>query len=257
VLDHLARLGYATKGALYLVIGGLAVLYAIGEGGALMGNREAMRTVARQSFGDVLIWATGVGLAAFAAWRVLQALLDPGSERRDLVQAGKRVGWFASGVAHGGLAIAAFQLAMGQGSSSERTFLAKLFALPYGHKIAMIAGLVVLGVALHQLWMAGSARFMRELSTGAMTARQETWARRAGRFGLAAHGSVLAVVGYFLLRAASNGRSSEAKTTSGAMYEIATSPSGSLLFSLVAVGLVGYALHMFFTARYRRVDVPA
>ena len=41
VLDKLARVGYATKGALYLVIGGLAVLYAIGEGGALIGNRDA------------------------------------------------------------------------------------------------------------------------------------------------------------------------------------------------------------------------
>jgi hypothetical protein len=105
--------------------------------------------------------------------------------------------------------------------------------------------------------MAVSARFMRELSTANMSSTQERWARRAGRFGLAAHASVLGVVGYFLLRAADNGRSSEARTTSGAMYEIARSPQGSFLLAAVAAGLVLYALHMFFTARFRRIDAPA
>jgi hypothetical protein len=257
--SKLARVGYATKGLLYLVIGGLAVLHAAGEGGALLGSRGAVSTVAKQQgLGWILIWATGIGLASFAAWRFLQAAFDPESSRRDLVQAGRRVGYAFSGLVHAGLAIAAFQLALGQGKpASERTYLTKLFHMPAGHALAAILGVIIVGVAVRQIYLGVTGRFMRELDTGAMSGKARTWAHRTGSFGLTAYGTVLGVVGYFLIRAAASGHSSQARTSAGALHEIARSPSGTWLLASVALGLLGYALHMFFEARYRHIEPRA
>ena len=44
-LEMLARFGYLTKGLVYLFVGGLALLYGLGEGGALTGKDGAVKTI--------------------------------------------------------------------------------------------------------------------------------------------------------------------------------------------------------------------
>lgn len=57
-------------------MGGLAFLAAVGLGGDNVGTKEALFGLARQPLGDLMIIALGAGLAAYAAWRLLQAVLD-------------------------------------------------------------------------------------------------------------------------------------------------------------------------------------
>src|SRR5688572_22248245 len=77
----LARVGHATKGVVYFLMGGLAVLAVLGRGGKVQGEEGAVRTIGEQPFGRVLLMAAAVGLAAYALWRVLQAALNLEQER--------------------------------------------------------------------------------------------------------------------------------------------------------------------------------
>ena len=85
--DPLARAGLATRGALYVVLGILAIQFARGELASEEVNQTgAFEKVAEQPMGKVLLVLMVIGLLALTAWRLLQAFVgDPieGDEAKD------------------------------------------------------------------------------------------------------------------------------------------------------------------------------
>nr|MBA3438683.1 DUF1206 domain-containing protein [Pyrinomonadaceae bacterium] len=75
-VERLARLGYAAKGAVYIVVGLLAAMAAFGMGGKTTDTRGALATIVAQPFGRVLLGAVAVGLAGYTIWRFVQAGVD-------------------------------------------------------------------------------------------------------------------------------------------------------------------------------------
>src|SRR2546421_9894634 len=75
-MTWLARLGYAVKGVVYLIIGGLAAKLAIGQGGATTDQRGALQTIYEQPFGKFLLAVVAIGLLGFALWTFIQAIYD-------------------------------------------------------------------------------------------------------------------------------------------------------------------------------------
>ena len=54
-LEMTARLGPGARGLVYCLVGGLALLAAIGSGGQTGGSRSALQTILDQPFGRVLL----------------------------------------------------------------------------------------------------------------------------------------------------------------------------------------------------------
>jgi len=75
-VSWVARIGYVTRGAIFLIIGGLALLAAGGSAERPQGVRDALQTVFAQPFGGFALWAVAAGLGCFAGWRFLQSVLD-------------------------------------------------------------------------------------------------------------------------------------------------------------------------------------
>ncbi len=67
-MERLARLGYATEGAVYTLIGLLAAGAAFGTGGRATGQRGALEVVAGGPFGGVLLGLIAVGFLGYALW---------------------------------------------------------------------------------------------------------------------------------------------------------------------------------------------
>ena len=64
---------------------------------------------------------------------------------------------------------------------------------------------------------------------------------------------VFGLIGLFLVKAAWEFDSKEARGLDGALLELAQQPYGGLLLGAVAVGLLAYAFYCFVQARYRRI----
>jgi hypothetical protein len=62
----LARVGYAAKGLVYLIIGGLAAKVALGEGRSTTDRNGALRAIHEQPFGQFLLAVIAVGLVGYA-----------------------------------------------------------------------------------------------------------------------------------------------------------------------------------------------
>src|SRR6266571_5148697 len=118
-MSRLARLGYATKGVVYLIIGGLAAQLAIGHGGSATDQHGALQTIYAQPFGKFLLAIVALGLLGFAVWCFIQAIYDTEGKGRDAKGIIARIGYAVVGVAYGALAFGAYQLVAGTGSGGK------------------------------------------------------------------------------------------------------------------------------------------
>lgn len=233
------------------MMGALAAQAAAGLGGRTTDAKGAVEEVGRFDFGGVFLILLALGLAAYAVWRVAQAVLDLDDKGGGLEGYGARAGFFISGLIHIGLALTAAGIGVTSGSGSVRTWVARVLGEPGGVWAVGIAGAVVIGSAGYEFYKAWSAKFEKHFRQ--MSARAQTWSRAIGRFGLAARGVTFLIVGWFLIRAAWNVSSHEVKDIGGAMRVLQEQPYGAWLLGVVACGLISYGLLSFVNARYRRI----
>ena len=257
-VETLARFGYATKGVVYVIVGILAVMTAIGAGGSTTGSSGALETIAQQPFGRILVGLTALGLIGYVIWRFVQAMMDPEDKGSDAKAMIARIGYAISGIVYGGLAFLAGRMALSVGGSggdsSQQALTAKLMSQPFGLWLVGIVGAIVIGVGVYHFYLAYKAKFMEEYKSSEMSATERRWAKRIGQFGLSARGVTFAIIGSFFIIAALRADPSEAKGLSGALDTLARQPYGPWLLGIVALGLVAYGVFCFSQARYRRIS---
>lgn len=256
-LQLLARAGYAAKGVVYGVIGLMAAQAAIGGGGRPEGSEGAVEEIGGQPFGVVWLAVVAVGLTAYVAWRLTQAVLDPDRRGKDWKGVFARIGLGLSGLGYVGLALAAARGAIGgdadPGGDAKVEWTGRLLAMPGGSWIVGIIGLVVIGVGIAQFAIAWSGSFLKYYDRAAMSATALAWARRIGQIGFSARGVTFGIIGGFVVAAAAHGDASEASGLEGALHALAAQPYGALLLGAVALGLVAYGVHCLSCARWRVV----
>ena len=258
-MSRLARLGYATKGVVYLIIGGLATQLAVGHGGSATDQRGALRVIYEQPFGKFLLAIVALGLLGFALWSFVQAIFDTEGKGRSAKGSIERIGYALVGVSSGALAFGAYQLAAGTGSggnsstANAQDWTAFLLKQSFGVVLVVLVGLVVIAVAFYLFSKAYSAKFRSQLNLATVGAQMQRMIIFVGRCGYAALGVVFSIIGLFLIVAASQHDPQQAKGLDSALQELLHQPFGPLLLGIVALGLIAYGAYSLVEARYRRV----
>ena len=256
--EKAARIGYTAKGVVYGVVGILAFRTAIGAGGGTTGAGGALREIGQQPYGQSLLTLTGLGLLGYVVWRALQAFADAESEGTDAKGLVKRIAFAVSGIVYILLAIQALAIAWGPtgggGGRGATGWTAELMSQPFGRWLVALVGAIFIAVAVNHFIRAGRASFMKSYETGGMSPRQVQWARRIGRFGIAARGVTFAIIGVLLIEAARSADPEEARGLAGALSTLLEQPYGPWLLGLVAVGFIAYGVYCFSRAKYRRID---
>ena len=257
-VERLARFGYTTKGIVYAIIGILAVMAAFGTGGKTTGSKGAIRTIAAQPFGQLLLILVAIGLLGYVIWRFVQAIKDPDNKGTDAKGILTRIGYAISGLIYASLAFYATNMALGtsagSGGNSKQDWTARLLAQPFGRWLVGIIGVLVIGLGIYRLYKAYKIKFRRKLNLRELPPSQERAVVNTCRFGIAARGVVFALVGIFLTQAARQYDPSEVKGLDGILLTVAQQPFGRFLLTLVALGLVAYGIYMLVQARYRQIQ---
>jgi hypothetical protein len=251
--EWLSRAGFVARGLIYGIVGILAIKLALGAGGKTTNQQGALETIARQPFGKVLLILVAIGLAGYALWRLLRALLGHGPEDSDSTF--ERVAAFASGIVYAGLCAIAVEILLGSGGSSGNAnkTTAGVFGWPAGTWLVGIAGAVLVGVGLYQGYRGLSKDFLKDSKTEQMSPQVRRWIEWIGTFGHLARMVVFCLVGAFLINAAIDYNPNKAVGLDGALAKIADASYGPFLLGVVAAGLIAFGVYSLTDARYRRI----
>lgn len=250
-----ARIGFASIALVYMTIGFLALLLAAGKGGQAIDQRGAIDALQRLPGGAVLLAALALGMAGYALWRLLQAILDLQEKGRKPKGIAIRLGYMASGVAYASLGVYTLKVLLGRGSQGDagKGFSEWLLTHESGALILAALAVAIIAWGIWHFIKAYKEKFMRHVETAEMSGQEQTWMRRVGKAGLSARGVVLITLGILAINAARHHDSNEVQGVDGALRELASQPYGSYILGGVALGLIAYGFYWAFNVRYRRI----
>jgi len=253
--EWLARGGFVARGIVYVVIGILAIKLAGGNGGTSASQQGALRSIAQQPFGRVLLILVAIGLGGYALWRLVRGILGHGPEGSD--DGLERVAALASGIVYAGFCALAVSILLGSGgssgSSNAKKTTAGILGWPAGTWLVAIAGVVFVGVGLYQGYRGVTQKFLDDSKTEQMSSEARRWFGRVGTFGYVARMAVFALVGIFLVKAAIDYNPNKAVGLDGALAKVDHATYGPVLLGIVAAGLIAFGLYSIADSRYRRV----
>ena len=256
-VQRLARLGYAAKGVVYVIIGGIAAQAAFTPAEDLQDSDEALGTILRQPFGRVLLAVVALGLAGYVLWRLVQALLDPEHKGTDAKGLATRAGYLISAAAYAGLTLEAVRLLRGNGGGGEGSgaqhWTAIVMDQPFGRVLVGLAGAGIAAFGLYEIYRGFTANLGKRLDLEGDAVPHRKRIVAVGRVGHAARGVVFGIIGWLVFTAARQYDASEAQGLEGALAKLREQPYGAWLLGIVAMGLVAYGLFQLVNARYRAI----
>jgi hypothetical protein len=259
-LERLARLGYAAKGVIYIIVGALALGAAIGHGGKPTDARGALHAAAGRSgaLSPVLLGILALGMVGYALWGFFQAATDPEGEGTDAKGIAARLGRTLSGIFYLTLALEAYRLTTGSthagGVGNTASMTAMVMAAPLGRFWVALGGAGFAGVGVFQIVRGYQAAFLRFLDLTPLAASVRQGLTEMGRFGVIARGVVFIIVGWFLVRAALAAQPGQARGFDRALIALRAESFGQFLLGIVALGLIAYGAFMFVEARCHKID---
>jgi fumarate reductase subunit D len=258
-LELLERLGYMVRGALYAVMGLLAlkIVFSV-AGGQTTDLTGSLVALIQNPYGKLVLIVAAIGLAAYSLWGFTRAIYDPLHRGSDASGYMARLGFVTSALSYGAIVIFAIELLAGSGATTNdgtQKTIASVLTHPAGGALTILIGLVVIGVALGQFLESYRATFARDLKGAEMSATTRDIAVKLGRFGMFARGVIFLVIGWFVVQAGIHHDPAQTQGFSGAFVFLLAQPFGRILLGIVALGLVGLGLHSFACARWIRLMV--
>jgi hypothetical protein len=252
-LDVSARIGLVAYGVVYLLIGWLAVQLAVGDHSENASANGALAELARQPFGEALVWAVGVGLVLLVVWRLVEAVFGH-REEEGAARARKRVASAGKAVIYAVLAGTAFKVAASGGSGgsggSSKTMTAKLMNLPAGQWIVAAVGVAIVVYAAGVAWRGWTEKFANNLETEGKLGWSGAAYLLLGKVGHIAKGIAFGIVGGLFVYAGVTHESGDTGGLDQALQKVLQQPFGPYLLLVIAVGIVCYGLFCFAWARH-------
>lgn len=252
----LARVGLLSRGAVYILVGVLALLVALhGPGGKATDVLGAMRELVRKPLGTLLLITIASGLLCYAVWRLLDGIFDYDEYGRRWDGIVVRVGQIVGGVVH--IAFGAYGLNLiflfkrTTLRPSEQRLARWLFAWPYGDYLVGLVGFAVLVFGVAQFVISWREAFRHYME---IPMARERILVPLCKWGLMARGIVFSLIGTFFFNAALTHSSHEAGGFKKAWAALREQPFGELWMAFVALGLIAYGLFSAAEARYRKIS---
>jgi len=249
----LARAGLIARGIIYILIGWVAILVALGQSSRQADQQGALQLLAAKPYGLVSLWLLGIGFAAYALWRLSEAAFGVTGEGSG---AGPRLKSLARAVIYAGFAYLTFNVISGAHSSQtgqQQDLTAKVMHHPGGRWLVGIVGLIIVIAGLALVVEGLRRKFMKHLQTARMSPQTRRIVERLGQTGTAARGAVFALAGVLVIEAAVTYNPAKAGGIDKALHTLRNQPLGEFLLILAAVGLVVFGIYALCEARWREV----
>jgi len=246
--------GLAARGVLYILIGWIAILVAIGHSSQRADQQGALQMLAGQPYGLVSLWLMGIGFVGYALWRLSEAAFGVTGEGNGV---GPRLISLVRAVIYAFFAYLTFKIISGAGSGSQtgkqQDLTATVMHHPAGQWLVGVVGLIIVIAGLVLVAQGIGRKFLKYLRLSEMSPRTRRVVEPLGIIGTAARGAVFAVAGILVIDAAVTYQPSKAGGIDKALLTLRNQPFGEFLLLLAALGLVIFGVYGLCEARWRKV----
>jgi Domain of Unknown Function (DUF1206) len=249
----LARAGLTARGVIYILIGWVALLVALGHSSDEADQQGALHLLAGKSYGLVSLWLLGIGFAAYALWRLSEAAFGVTGDQPG---AGPRLKSLARAVIYAGFSYLTFTVISGTDRSQSRQqqdITATVMQHPAGRVLVGVAGLIVVGCGAVLVAEGVRRKFLKYLQTGQMSPRTRRVVEVLGVIGTIARGVVFALAGVLVIVAAVTHQASDSGGIDKALLTLRNQPFGEVLTIMAALGLLVFGIYGLCEARWRKV----
>ncbi len=250
----LARAGLTARGVLYILIGWVAILVALGQTSRQADQQGALQLLAGQPYGLVSLWLLGIGFAGYALWRLSEAAFGVTGEGDG---AGARLKSMARAVIYAFFAYLTFRIISGAGGGSQTRKQQDLTATVMHHAggrwLVGIVGLVIVIAGLVLVAEGVRRKFLKYLRLAQVSPRTRRVVEWLGMIGTAARGAVFGLAGILVIEAAVTYQPSKAGGIDQALLTLRNQPFGEFLLILAALGLIIFGIYGLCEARWRKV----
>jgi hypothetical protein len=258
-VKKLARLGFYTKGFLFIVIGILAAMVATGQkGGELDDPTGALAKIATLEFGKILLVIFIVGAAGHGLWNILRGAADVDDAGSNWQGIFKRsiavgVGIFYVWLAFSALTIVITEKVTSRSGAIQKTIAEIFLALPLGAVLMFLIGLGTIGGGLHEFYSGLTGKYRENFRLFTLGRHQQRLINVLGVLSFTARALIFCLVGYFFISAAVNYNPNEVIGIDGALAILARTYYGKTILFITAAGLVCHGFLSLYEARFRRI----
>jgi Domain of Unknown Function (DUF1206) len=249
----LARAGLTARGVIYILIGWVAVLVALGHSSHEADQQGALQLLAGKPYGLVSLWLLAVGFAGYALWRLSEAAFGVTGEPPGV---GPRLKSLARAVIYAGLSYLTITVISGTDRSQsgrQQDITATAMQHPAGRVLVGVVGLAIVACGIVLVVEGARKKFMKYLQTARMSARTRRVVKLMGMTGTIARGLVFTLVGVLVIDAAVTHKASESGGIDKALLTLRGQPFGEFLLIIAALGLIIFGVYGLCEARWRRV----
>lgn len=253
-IGKLVRLGYLSKGFIYILIGLLALRVAVGMRGRLTDPSGILIGILRQPFGAIMLAVIGAGILAYAAYYIVEAVAD-------LKHRGGGVkGWTSrsltiiKAVAYGSIGVQAMNIVLRNRRPSPtggaESAAQQVLSFPLGDVALVLIGIGIVIYACAQLRMVWLGGVDDDVDV-ARIRREAAWLLPFGRLGTGARSVILLLIGGTLLWAGWSHHPQDADGYGEALRFIAS--LHPVLLAAVGAGLLCFGVYEGCQARYAKL----
>ena len=255
--DKFTRTGFIIKGVIYVLLGMLALVAAVGSGGKTTGRLGVLVWLDHQPLGPGLLILIMIGILGYVTLRLMQALKDTNHKGSGWKGLSTRVAYFISGLTYLMLFFACFFTVFFRTSfidKEDANFIARIIELPAGNIAIGIAGGFLFGFGLFEIGRALTGAFNHHLNFNHLNEKTRRILNSIGVVGYLARGVILCIMGFLIVKTAFKAFVDQASFISQA-FSLLSSFLGEFYMGTVAAGLVFYGSFYFVKAKFYQITV--
>jgi hypothetical protein len=260
-LSAIARVGFAAKGTIYLLVGVLALAFAVGFKSEPSDTRGAIEVLAQQPFGAGALVLLALGLVSYGLWTAVQCIWDPERVGKDWVGQALRVIFGLSTTVHWFLAWQIAGSAVGRawrgegGDAAVQSWTSRALAWPGGRVVVLIAATIMAGIALSLVVRLVRGKYIHQFAEKELAKTGSRAVKTCAWFGFLGQAVVAILIAWFLWQAGLHEKPDEAGGFSKALVTLVKQPYGRGLLGFTALGVLMQGVYIWLMVPYREIRV--